>query len=599
MTVELTNLGEGLSGYLVNSDNEDVRKVLLKNGFAKLGKDSISAISTKEFMELKSIAQGALQEGKGLWKEQKVTKGETLNSKSYSGIVSEVHSGDNITVYNKEKQVFSRIYLPNIRAPTGAQPFAYEAKEALRRKVIGAHVRVEVEFSRKINVKKFEGDVGELKDFIFASVFDNNINIAVYLLESGLVSLQTPRVEEDVTKYFESLRDAEAKGKKDRRGIYSNNDAKPPNFNDLSGGKGKKIDPTKCKNIFPFIKDESHITGVIDLVLNGSRFKVRFNNQHVLAIMVLEGVRCLPNEGEFAKASEEALQFSKLHANQRDIEIELKSVDPKGIFHGKIYINKKDYALELLEKGLAFAMGGKFKNQKYDDAESLARKNKLGLWRYNLNLTGIKGETEKEYKPASVPTKTLILSEIVSANEFYLDVPNAKKPEVPQNPKPVTGSIEVGGLYAGQFSSDEQYYRARILKEVAGGKYHVQYIDYGNYETIPKASIGLLPENLKAAKSSLYKASLYGISGITGEGLNILKDYLNVEVKVEFKEQSEPQGKEEVDYRVILTEKNKESVNLELLQFGEAECSADVAEWRKAEEKAQQLREGKWANDDN
>jgi hypothetical protein len=37
---------------------------------------------------------------------------------------------------------------------------------------------------------------------------------------------------------------------------------------------------------------------------------------------------------------------------------------------------------------------------------------------------------------------------------------------------------------------------------------------------------------------------------------------MNVELKVEFKEQSEPQGKEDVDYRVILTEKNKDSVNL-------------------------------------
>lgn len=119
-----------------------------------------------------------------------------------------------------------------------------------------------------------------------------------------MVNLQTPRVEEDVTKYFESLRDAEAKGKKDKKGLFGNYEAKAPNFNDLSGGKGKKIDAGKCKNIFPFIKDEAHINGVIDLVLNGSRFKVRFNSQHVLAIMVLEGVRCLPNEAEFAKASE-------------------------------------------------------------------------------------------------------------------------------------------------------------------------------------------------------------------------------------------------------------------------------------------------------
>ena len=76
----------------------------------------------------------------------------------------------------------------------------------MRRRVIGQRVRVEVEFSRKINVKKFEGDVGELKNFIFASIFENNNNISVYLLEQGFVSLQTPRVEEDVTKYFEALR---------------------------------------------------------------------------------------------------------------------------------------------------------------------------------------------------------------------------------------------------------------------------------------------------------------------------------------------------------------------------------------------------------
>jgi len=36
-------------------------------------------------------------------------------------------------------------------------------------------------------------------------------------------------------------------------------------------------------------------------------------------------------------------------------------------------------------------MGGKFKNNKYDDAENLARKNRLGLWKYNLNLNAFRG----------------------------------------------------------------------------------------------------------------------------------------------------------------------------------------------------------------
>lgn len=84
-------------------------------------------------------------------------------------------------------------------------------------------------------------------------------------------------------------------------------------------------------------------------------------------------------------------------------------------------------------------MGGKFKNGKYEDAEAIARKNKLGLWKYNLNLTSLKGEQEKEYKSINF-TKNLILTEVINANEFYLELDGAKKPDVPQNPKPLTAN---------------------------------------------------------------------------------------------------------------------------------------------------------------
>jgi endonuclease YncB( thermonuclease family) len=57
---------------------------------------------------------------------------------------------------------------------------------------------------------------------------------------------------------------------------------------------------------------------------------------------------------------------------------------------------------------LAVCVGGKSKNQRYDDAESIARKNKFGLWKYNLNLNAVRGETEKEFKPVSF-TKNLVL----------------------------------------------------------------------------------------------------------------------------------------------------------------------------------------------
>ena len=59
---------ENISGHFYNEEGKDVRKVLLENGFAKLSKDAMNGVSTKEFMELKNVAQSALQDGKGLWK---------------------------------------------------------------------------------------------------------------------------------------------------------------------------------------------------------------------------------------------------------------------------------------------------------------------------------------------------------------------------------------------------------------------------------------------------------------------------------------------------------------------------------------------------
>lgn len=115
--------------------------------------------------------------------------------------------------------------------------------------------------------------------------------------------------------------------------MNSNHTVKIPTYNDVSGGKGKKIDASKAKNLFTYLQDEPHLTGVIEIVLNGSRFKLRFNEQHVMAIVVIDGVRCLPNEGDFTKISEEALNFAKTNALQRDCEVKVKRVDIKGVYH--------------------------------------------------------------------------------------------------------------------------------------------------------------------------------------------------------------------------------------------------------------------------
>lgn len=167
-------------------------------------------------MELKAIGQEAIEKGLGLWKDQKtnISRTTTSNQKEYDAVVYEIHSGDCLSLLVPGKAEPVRIFFPHTRAPSANQPYHFESKEALRKRCIGKKVKVHVEFSKKISVKKNEGDVGELKDFTFASIFEGNVNMGVYMLEQGLVSMQQIRTEEEVSKFLDDLKNGEEKGKK-------------------------------------------------------------------------------------------------------------------------------------------------------------------------------------------------------------------------------------------------------------------------------------------------------------------------------------------------------------------------------------------------
>lgn len=91
-------------------------------------------------------------------------------------------SGDSIKVLNLETNDVVRIFLANVKAPQQGKPFSWEAKDALRRRVIGRKLKVELEFSKKITVKKDEYDKGEDKNFVFATVFESGKNMGALLL---------------------------------------------------------------------------------------------------------------------------------------------------------------------------------------------------------------------------------------------------------------------------------------------------------------------------------------------------------------------------------------------------------------------------------
>ena len=80
-----------------------------------------------------------------------------------------------------------RLYLANIKAPKitqdEAEDYGWESKESLRKLAIGKKVRVEIEFTRVVNLKR-----GGEMNMVFATCFllKNDKNLAAVQVERGL-----------------------------------------------------------------------------------------------------------------------------------------------------------------------------------------------------------------------------------------------------------------------------------------------------------------------------------------------------------------------------------------------------------------------------
>lgn len=65
-----------------------------------------------------------------------------------------------------------------------------------------------------------------------------------------------------------------------------------------------------------------------------------------------------------------------------------------------------------------------------------------------------------------------------------------------------------GTLCAALFSSDNLWYRVRILGNAGKGEYDVKFIDYGNSEKVPESTLRKLPAHLLAFEPQAMSASL-------------------------------------------------------------------------------------------
>ena len=145
------------------------------------------------------------------------------------GIIKYVLSGDSIMVITGRptngpppEKVISLAWtqsprLGSSRANNEEEPFAYEAREALRKWVIGKEVFFRVEYT-----------VPSGREYVNAWVGDTNL--AQYLLSHGLIKLR-PGSGKDQSPDFMTLLETEQQAQRENVGLWNNdnpNDVSPP-----------------------------------------------------------------------------------------------------------------------------------------------------------------------------------------------------------------------------------------------------------------------------------------------------------------------------------------------------------------------------------
>jgi staphylococcal nuclease domain-containing protein 1 len=507
----------------------NIAEALLKEGMAKIVDWSIAKVpgGPEKYRETEKIAQdGKLR----IWKN--FTPSETtINPKDreFVGKVVEIVNGDALMV--KAGKVVKKVHLASIRPPRQENnagdrtrmkgfrplydiPFMFEAREFLRKKLIGHTVNVKVNYIQPAKEADMPGEL-PFPEKTCCTVLVGGVNVAEALVSKGLATVVRYAADNDQrSANYDDLLQAEEKAKKSSTGLHDKKNIPTHRVSDMTGNLAK------CKQFLPFLQRAGRMQGLVEFVASGSRFRVYIPRETCLVTFLLGGINCpkgarmLPS-GDRIQADpfgEEAALWVKEQVLQREVEIEVESMDKAGNFIGYLFFDGQNLNVNLVQEGFATchftaersAYGNQIKN-----AEDNARQAKKKVW---VNYTGEEEhEAEKEAMEAltlneerKVNYEDVVVTEVTDDGKIYAqsvaDGPAVEKlmdnlrEEFTTNP-PLSGAYQPkrNEMCAAKFI-DGQWYRAKIEK-ISGPDVIVCYIDYGNKATIPKSQVASLPSS--------------------------------------------------------------------------------------------------------
>jgi staphylococcal nuclease domain-containing protein 1 len=468
-----------------------ITELLVANGYGRIVDWSLNMYA--EPSKLRAIEKSAKDKKLRIWKDYVAKSLPTDVEAEFHGTVIKVVGADALVVESASSSKERKLKLSSIRPPKLTDPkeagYFHEAKEFLRKRFIGKSVHVHVDY-----IKPAEG---EYEARTCATIKYKDTNLAEALVSRGLVAVIRHKKDDDErAQFYDHLVIAETKATADKKGLFSGKDVIAPAVRDVSDSAAR------AKSMLSSYQRAGRISCVVDYVANAGRFKMWIPKENIKMTLVLSGVivpRVARNEKEKSEPfGAEALALTTKRCLQRDVEIQVESVDRSGGFIGTLWVDKTtNWAVELLRQGFATIHEYSAESSAYTtqlfEAEQAAKKDKVHVWSLEqpTNVTAVVVDVDKdEYLD-------VVVTDVREAGAFSFQIVNHEAKELERImsrlaahhaktdlTKSVSFRPRVNELCSAKFSQDGQWYRARVAKYEPNQQALVVYVDYGNTEVI-------------------------------------------------------------------------------------------------------------------
>ncbi|GFQ84815.1 staphylococcal nuclease domain-containing protein 1 [Trichonephila clavata] len=497
--------------------NGNITELLLSEGLAKCVDWSLQCV-TSGLEKLRAAEKAAKEKRLRIWKDY-APSGPVIDVKEreFQGKVVEVINADAMVIKLADGSA-KKIFLASIRPPRMGEnnpdagkartrplyeiPYMFEAREFLRKKLIGKKVNVRIDYKQPANLP--------FPEKTCCTVTIGGINVAEALVSKGLATVVRYRADDDQrSAHYDELLSAETKALKSLKGVHSKKEGKKETIRivDLSG------DLKLSKQYFPVIQRGGKFEAIVEFVASGSRLRIFLPRQNYLLTFLLGGITCARTSRETPNGSipgdpygDEALNYTKDLCLQREVQVEVEAMVKAGNFIGWLWIDNTNLSEALVREGFAEVHSTASRSAYFkalQAAQEDAQKKKLKMWE---NYEPVELEPKEDltdrvlkYKKISVTENKEEPIDLVFYAQHYDDGPALEelmkelREELSTNP-PLVGSYtpKKGEICAAKYSADDLWYRARILK-VEGNRIQISFIDYGNKEFTTSTQLASLP----------------------------------------------------------------------------------------------------------